>query len=212
MNLPAMNKTVIALCWLSISLSGCAPPHSSNSGYEYTINLNEIDGDELLVELSFSGNLADTSYFCLPKIVPGIYDALNYGKFITDLQASDNNGRALKVNRADINCWEITAATSIATVKYKVNDGWENFDFQGIRPYRSSESHFDSSVVILNSNAVLGYFLDNEHLPFRIRVKKPESFYGATSLTKTKSTEFEDEYVAPDYRTLVDSPMMYAPP
>ena len=212
MNLREMNKSVLTLCSILIPLSGCSDFQSSNSGYEYKINLNEIDGDELRVELTFRGTLGDASSFCFPKIVPRIYDALNYGKFVDDLEAFDRKGRALKVNRTDINCWEISGAKDIATVRYKVDDGWENFDFQGIRPYRSSESHFDSSVVILNTNAVFGYFSQQEHLPFRIRVQKPERFYGATGLTKTESTESEDEYVAPNYRALVDGPILYAQP
>lgn len=212
MNLREMNKTVLTLCSILISLYGCSEFQSSDSGYEYTINLNEIDGDELPVELTFHGALTDVSAFCFPKIVPGIYDALNYGKFVSDLEAFDRKGRALKVNRTDINCWDIGGAKSFVIVKYKANDGWENFDFQGIKPYRSSESHFDRSVVILNANAVFGYFSQQEHLPFGIRVEKPVSFYGTTSLTKTESTESEDEYVAPNYRALVDSPIMYAEP
>ena len=173
MNLPDMNRTVVALCSILILLSGCSEFQSSESGYEHKINLNEIEDDELLVELAFTGELADVSHFCLPKIVPGIYAALNYGRFIDDLEAFDKKGRSLKVHRTDSNCWKINDAKNVATVKYKVNDGWESFDFQGIRPYRSSESHFDSSVVILNANAVFGYFLRHEHLPFRISVKKP---------------------------------------
>jgi predicted metalloprotease with PDZ domain len=212
-----MNKIIVSLCLVLISLSGCSALHLSNSGYNYKINLDKIDGDELLVELTFSGNLVfsgnldDTSHFCLPKIVPGIYDALDYGKFVNDLKAFDNKGKALKVNRIDANCWQINETKNIATINYKVNDGWDDFNFQGIRPYRSSESHFDTSVVILNTNAVFGSFSQNEHLPFKISVKKPESLYGATSLTKTKSTKSEDEYIAPNYRALVDSPIMYAP-
>jgi predicted metalloprotease with PDZ domain len=31
-------------------------------------------------------------------------------------------------------------------------------------------------------------------------------------LTTTRSTKSEDQYIAADYRTLVDSPIMYAPP
>lgn len=207
-----MKKTVVALCSILIWLSGCSGVQPSSSGYEYEINIAEIRDDELLVELTFRGHLGDASRFCLPKIVPGIYDALNYGRFVNELEAFGDKGRALAVHRTDINCWEIQGARNAVTVKYKVNDGWENFDFQGIRPYRSSESHFDSAVVILNANAVFGYFLGKEHFPFRITVKKPESFYGATSLTKTRSTEGQDEYVAPNYRALVDSPIMYSRP
>lgn len=207
-----MNRTLVALCSVLLPLCGCSVFQSSGSGYDYRINLNEIDGDELSVELAFRGNLPNTGDFCLPRIVPGIYDALNYGKFMSDLRAVDHKGQALEVNRTDINCWKIIGANSIASINYKVHDGWKSFDFQGIRPYRSSESHFESSVVILNANAVFGYFSQNEHLPFRITVQKPEDFYGATSLTRTRSTGSEDRYVAPDYRALVDSPIMYARP
>jgi len=206
-----MNKKIVTLCLVLISLSGCSAFHLSNSGYDYKINLDKIENDELLVELVFSGHLADTSNFCFPKIVPGIYDALDYGKFINDLKAFDKKGQSLKVNRTDANCWEIRGANNIATINYKVNDGWENFSFQGIRPYRSSESHFDTSAVILNTNAVFGYFSQSEQLPFKINIKKPEGLYGATSLTRTRSTKTEDQYTAPDYRALVDSPIMYAP-
>lgn len=128
-----MNRTVVALCSILILLSGCSEFQSSESGYEHKINLNEIEDDELLVELAFTGELADVSHFCLPKIVPGIYAALNYGRFIDDLEAFDKKGRSLKVHRTDSNCWKINDAKNVATVKYKVNDGWESFDFQGIR-------------------------------------------------------------------------------
>jgi predicted metalloprotease with PDZ domain len=207
-----MNKTFLTLCWILASLSGCSVLHSSKFGYDYKIDLNKIDDEKLSVELAFSGNLADTSHFCFPKIIPGIYDALDYGKFINDLEAYNNKGQALKISRVDSNCWKVSGAKSVASIRYKVDDGWENFDFKGIRPYRSSESHFDRDVVILNTNAVFGYFSQYEHLPFRISVNKPENFYGATSLTKASSSKTEDQYIAPNYRALVDSPMMYSLP
>lgn len=193
-------------------LFGCSDPRLSTSGYQYKIDLNELDGDELFVELTFSGDLADTSHFCLPRIVPGIYDALDYGKFVNGLAAFDKRGKALNLSRIDTNCWEIDGAKHIATINYKVSHGWENFSFQGIRPYRSSESHFDTDVFILNTHAVFGYFLQSEHLPFTISVKKPEHYYGATSLTTTRITKTEDQFIAPNYRALVDSPIMYSPP
>ncbi len=211
MHIADMNKKFVALCVLLIALAGCAKRDSFAPGYDYKIDLTAIDNDELLVELSFHGHSDDASRFCLPKIVPGIYDALDYGKFVDGLAAFDSRGRALAVSQLDPNCWEIAGVQGGVTLKYNVNDGWERFDFEGIRPYRSSESHFDRSVVILNANSVFEYFVQNEHLPFRISVMKPERFFGATSLTKTKSAKNEDRYLAPNYRALVDSPMLYAP-
>ncbi len=125
--------------------------HSLDAGYDYKINLNKIDGDALVVELTFTGHLTDSSHFCLPKIIPGIYSALDYGKFVANLKAFDESGEALHANRIDTNCWEISGAKNVVTSNYSVNDGWENFTFQGIRPCRSSESHFDTSVAMNSS-------------------------------------------------------------
>lgn len=206
-----MNKTIITFCSILLLLD-CSESKLWASEYHYRIDLNQIAGDSLFVELNFSGSLTDTSYFYLPKIVPGIYDALNYGKFVRNFKAIDKKGQNLKVNRIDNNCWEIIGTKNLASIKYAVNDDWSVFDFKGLRPYRSSECHFDSSVVILNANAVFGYFLHQESLPFKISIKKPESLYGATSLSKIKCTKNEDEYLAPNYRILVDNPMIYSRP
>ncbi|MBW6537026.1 MAG: hypothetical protein K0B11_18610 [Mariniphaga sp.] len=90
------------------------------------------------------------------------------------------------VIQKDENCRQITGANDLAVISYAITGGWEKFDFEGIRPYCSSESHFDSSVVILNANSVFGYFSHQENVPFRINIKKPKEFYGATSLPRAK--------------------------
>ena len=176
------------------------------------INLNKIGNDKLLVELNFTGKLPDTSYFYLPKIVPGVYDDLNYGKFVSNFRAIDKNEQSLKVNQIDENCWEIIGTKELSNIKYVVDDGWKDFNFEGIRPYRSAENHFDSSIVILNANSTFGYFYHQENIPFRININKPTDFYGATSLPKTNSSKNEDEFLAENYRTLVDNPIMYSHP
>lgn len=205
-----MSKFKNIACLILFLLCGCSKIELSNSEYQYRIDLVEIVGDELLVELNFTGKLNDTSYFYLPKIVPGIYDDLNFGKFVTNFSAINKKGQKLNLNRIDSNCWEIIGAKDLSRIKYTVNDGWSQFDFGGIRPYRSAESHFDSLVVILNANAVFGYFSKQENFPFKIHIKRPENFYGATSLPKELCSKNEDVFLAQDYRTLVDNPIMYS--
>lgn len=205
-----MNKLIIVFC--AFVFSGCVQVERDAPGYLYTINLEKIENNRLFVELKFTGSLTDTSYFCFPKIVPGIYDDLNYGKFIRDFKAVDKKGELLHVMQKDENCREITGTNDLAVISYAVTGGWEKFDFEGIRPYRSSESHFDSSVVILNANSVFGYFSHQENIPFRINIKKPEEFYGATSLPRVRSSKTEDRFTAENYRILVDNPIMYSCP
>jgi predicted metalloprotease with PDZ domain len=205
-----MNKLI--LVFYALVFSGCGQVERDDPKYLYTVNLEKVENNRLFVDLKFTGSLQDTSYFCFPKIVPGIYDDLNYGKFIHDFKAIDKNGQSLDVRQTDENCREITGTKDLAGISYTVTGGWEKFDFEGIRPYRSSESYFDSSVVILNANSVFGYFSYQENIPFRINIKKPEEFYGATSLPRVKSSKKEDHFIAGNYRTLVDNPIMYSCP
>lgn len=205
-----MKKIIFIYC--ALILSGCSKLKANEPEYKYKINLDKIENDKLLVELNFTGKLTDTSYFYFPKIVPGIYNDLNYGKFVSHFQAIDKKGKYLKVNQIDVNCWKIIGTKELAAIKYAVDDGWEKFDFEGIRPYRSAENHFDSSVVILNANSTFGYFYHQENIPFRININKSEDLYGATSLPKTKISKNEDEFIVENYRILVDNPIMYSHP
>src|SRR5690606_6198814 len=102
-----MTKPFIACCSILILLIGCSKSNVSEPQYHYNIDLIKISGEELVVELDFTGHLPDTSYFYLPKIVPGIYDALNYGKFVNNFKAFNKAGDALKINRLDDNGWQI---------------------------------------------------------------------------------------------------------
>jgi predicted metalloprotease with PDZ domain len=201
----------VVFCSL-LFLAGCKNILPEKKGYSYRIDLTTITDDKLAVELLFSGNLADTSHFFLPKIVPGIYDELNFGKYLIDFQAFDKKGKSLNVKKSDENSWRIIGSKNLKSICYNINDGWEKFDFQDLRPYRSSESHFDSSVIVLNPGSVFGYFGNNKDLPFQINIKKPAGFYAATSLQNTKSSEYNDLFTTENYRLLADNPLLYSLP
>jgi predicted metalloprotease with PDZ domain len=165
-----------------------------------------------MVELNFSGDLTDTNYFCLPKIIPGIYDDVNFGKFLSDFQAFDREENRLNITKIDENSWKISNSGKLKKIRYRIDDGWENFDSEDLRPYRSAESSFNDSVLILNTHSLFGYFKDHTNLPFRINIQKQKGFYAATSLSRIKSSKSEDEFLAPNYNQLVDNPIMYSLP
>jgi len=101
----------------------------------------------------------------LPKIVPGIYDDTNFGKFVHDFRAFNATGELLEVKQLDINCWQLFNAEELDKIEYVAAHGWNNFDFQDIRPYRSAESHLGEGVFILNPNAIFGYLKNQVNLP-----------------------------------------------
>ncbi|MGA9239021.1 hypothetical protein [Robiginitalea sp.] len=205
-----MNKMVYFI--ILVILSGCKADITEPQEYRYITDLTKVEDGSIPVQLQFSGILPDTAYFCLPKLVPGIYDDTNFGKFVNDFKAFNAEGERLEVNKLDINCWQIFKAAGLDRIEYFARQGWNNFDFEDPRPYRSAESFFSEAVCILNPNSIFGYFKDQEDLPYHVVVKKNESLYGASSLEKRSVSKNQDEFSAENYRYLVDNPVMYAEP
>lgn len=156
----------------------------------------------------------DTLRYYLPRIVPGIYGAMNFGQYVQGFEAFDTDGKALPVSRVDTNTWEIRGAKSLALVRYSVDDTWDDFE-KNFRQdfYKSAGSMWRrDSVMVLNHNCVLGYFEGMKDMPYKVTYHRPAGFFGATALHRQDGTETSDVFVAPSYRALVDAPVLYARP
>lgn len=206
-----MKYTVHLAILLLLTLS-CNTNEAEKQEYRYITDLTKTEDGRIPVELQFSGDLPDTAYFCLPKIVPGIYDDTNFGKFVHDFKAYTAKGEHIEVRQLNTNCWQLFNAKELDKIEYVVSQGWGSFDFEDLRPYRSAESHFGEDIFILNSNAIFGYFKNQEDLPYRIIIKKREDLYGSSSLEKRSISKSQDEFKAESYRYLVDNPMIYSLP
>ena len=56
--------------------------------YRYSINLNQVKKDTLSVRLEVPLIKQNTLTFVVPKIVPGIYGAMNFGQYVSDFKQS----------------------------------------------------------------------------------------------------------------------------
>ncbi|CAL2088986.1 conserved protein of unknown function [Tenacibaculum sp. 190524A02b] len=189
-------------------------PNTHNTGYIYEVDLKNLVNDKIKVTLTYKSNktLKDTTTFCLPKIIPGIYNATNFGKYVTTIKAFSTLNKELKVVQEGLNCWKIIKASTLKKITYQVSDGWEEFDFTDLRPYRSAESSFSKDRFILSPPSIFGYFKTLKNLPFTITIKKPKKLFGATALPKKITNQFLDTYKANNYLELLDSPLMYTVP
>lgn len=209
------NFPLIAMLFLAY---GCSAPKKSTTPktkieYRYEVDLFDYVDDQLEINLLVSNLKEQTATFCLPKIVPGIYGAMNFGQYITNFQVYDESGSTLPVNRLDENCWEILKAHKLHCISYDVDDVWEAFDFsleQGF--YRSAGTSFQEHAFVLNNNCLFGYFRGFENSPFQINISS--HLYGATSLKKlnNKSRPETDVFLVEDYHELVDHPILYSVP
>ncbi|NRA51648.1 MAG: hypothetical protein HRU12_21195 [Phaeodactylibacter sp.] len=197
-------------------LIGCAPSFDTllQQGYQYTLDLTNVEDDKLAVTLEIQLINKDTLIFCMPKIVPGIYGAMDFGQYVTEFYAEDVNGVSLHIHRLDTNRWVIiNSDRALKKITYKVNDVWEQYDnTQSGNMYRSAGSSFQSEAVVINHNGLFGYLEGWEELPVSLEITKPSVWYAATSLQNQSKIPEVDHFLAKDYHSLVDAPILYSEP
>jgi len=167
------------------------------------------------VRVDLPASASAEALFVFPKLVPGVYGALNQGLYVTDLQAFDQRGRRLAVTRQDTNSWRITAARRLHHLTYAVAATPEFRTAPGQRPpfYRSAgSSYHPDSAFVLNYSTFVGYLQGQAEQPYRVQFTKPAGFYGASSSPPKPLTDSTEVAAAASYRELVDAPVLYARP
>lgn len=212
-------STFTWLLLLPVLLSSCKttqPISTDNQSalrYHYQVDLNALEEDKLTVILDIEGLVPEHLTFCLPKIVPGIYGAMDFGQYVSNFSARDRKGNALRVQQLDTNCWSIDEAYELERITYQVDDSWEEFGRNNTKGfYRSSASSFRDSTFVLNSNCLFGYFREYTQMPVEVLFDKPAFLYGASSLDEVGESAKQDSFSVPSYHDLLDQPILYAQP
>lgn len=181
-----------------------------------TIDLNTIVDDKVKVTITTPTFTTDEVVYHMPKIIPGTYSEDDYGKMIDDLKAFDKKGTALTVTKLDTNSWTIKSAKSLSTITYLVND---TYDTEGGRGFGKEDIFSPAGTNIaegknfmLNNHGFVGYFNDNQEMPYNMTVLHPETLFGATSLTDSDASTTSDLFQVSRYNELVDNPIMYSKP
>ena len=106
------SKFLIIILLIGVSVSGFAQSKKGGA-YQYTIDLTKVVDDKLFVELSTPSVTSEEITFYLPKIIPGTYSIADYGRFVSDLQATDKKGNKLTVEKLNDNAWKIKNASKL---------------------------------------------------------------------------------------------------
>ena len=176
------------------------------------VDLRDQASDRLKVELIVPPLGDAPLFFALPRIVPGIYGAMDHGRLAGTVEAFDGDGNPMPIERVEVGRWRLPDPRGLHRITYSVDDGWEEFDIRfTMGNYRSSEGTVKPEAVVINHNTMLGYFEGHEHLPYTLHLKKPAAHYAATSLPRTEETPEMVTFQAKSYRHLVDNPMMISP-
>lgn len=182
-------------------------------GYQYAVRLADVNNDELNVELLVPEGATKESKirFHLPSIIPGTYKIHNYGRFIQVFSAFDKKGNRLKVNRPEVNTWEISDADKLYRITYFVEDTWDSYQNNPI--FEPSGTCIEkNSLYLVNPCGFFGWLEGLEKLPFYVSIEKPSEFYGATSLKRLRGSADMDVFRATNYHELIDNPILYTVP
>ncbi len=205
-----MTKRIALLIILLVS-SNSYSQITQDDKYKYSVDLNNVTDNKLTIELITPKTDASVVRFMLPAMVPGTYSVYNFGRFVSDLKAFDNSGNELAVTKPDIDSWEIANAADLYRITYKVRQTFGDKEEPKIfEPVGTGIS--EGEVFVFNNQGFFGYFdglLKNE---FELKFKKPQGFFGATSMIPVSRDDTEEIFTAPDYNTVVDNPIMFTVP
>ncbi|MFM8912364.1 MAG: peptidase M61, partial [Flammeovirgaceae bacterium] len=98
-------------------------------------------------------------------------------------------------------------------VTYTVDDTWDTPKVKEDIFEPGGTSFEKDTAFVLNTFGIIGYLRGNDKKPYQLKVNRPISFYGSTSLEiKKANTPNEDLFETDSYHTLADAPILYSKP
>ncbi|MDJ1505475.1 peptidase M61 [Xanthocytophaga agilis] len=199
-----MSLTIVVTAW------AVEPPKTPF--YQFTIDLTKVKQDKVGVNLIVAPQTKKEVTYYLPKIVPGTYANYDFGRFVSEFQARDKQGKPLQIEKVDENSWKIKQANLLHRISYTVEDTWDT-DLEGEFVFEPGGTNIEEEKnFVLNTHGFFGYLDDQKRVSYEVNVVKPAGFYGSTPLNTSKVTGNTDTYLLNSYNELVDSPMMYNKP
>jgi len=208
-----MKFRFLTLSALFLCLNTFAQKVSQNTSYQFFVDLTKVQNDKLEVSLITPKISKDEVVYNMPKIVPGTYANYDFGRYVSDFKAFDPNGKSLSIEKVDKNSYKIKGAKRLNKITYLVDDTWDSPEIAGEYVFEPAGTDVEENKLFaINAHGFFGYFTDMKRQIYELTFTKPTGFYGASSLTTSKSDEKNDTFIVPNYNDLVDAPIMYSMP
>lgn len=204
-------KKIFLGSFLLLQLAVFAGPTGERTKYTISVDLNKVTNDMLDVEVIVPSVTKDIIEFQMPKMVPGTYAIYDFGRFLNNLKAFDEQGNELTVKSITENRWQINNATKLYRITYRVEDTFDTKqDNKIFEPAGTSLE--EGKVFVLNTFGFFGYLDGMKNVPFELNVTRPKNFLGTSSLDKGPTTGNTDMFKANNYFDFHDSPILYCEP
>ncbi len=198
-----MKKTLSCLL-LSFALAGLAPVQAQKKGEVlYEVNLNDRADDLFKVKIAVKKLKEENNIFQFAATAPGTYQTMDIGRFVRSFKALDKKGREIAVEKINANQWKISKPKKVRSIEYTIA---ETFDTPVTENhiYEMCGTSIEDDHVLINGQAVFGYFSNMQEADLRIKLLYPQEWLAGTALTKDE----DGYYLATDFDHIVDSPIL----
>lgn len=185
-------------------------PAMAEKAYDYHINLVDMNRNMILITLKCADFGADELIYHFPKTVPGTYKEADYGRFVKQFSAQDNNGNELPVKKSGKNSYIISNAAGLESLSYWLAPTWDKK--YSLKVWPMAGTGFKEGEYFALNSGPYGYFEGEELNPVKLTFTTPSNLYPMTVLEHDNLSDGRVEITARDYHHLVDCPIMFAPP
>jgi predicted metalloprotease with PDZ domain len=161
----------------------------------YMVSFPNIAHHEAQIELIVSDIPTRTAVFRMSRSSPGRYATHEFGKNIYDVQAFDQNGRPLTVNRVDGDVYEVGRHSGYIRVRYTLFANYADGTYAGIDP----------DGVHLNMPAAFLWMKGMDNTPITIHFNVPAEWHW-TIATQLKPTGDSLTFQARSFQYFMDCP------
>ena len=209
------KKHLLSLFAGLLLLQGCATLRKNDTTTKKTniiethIDLNNVVDDRLVVSLDPMPFPKGEVTFYMPSVIPGTYEYSNFGRFVTDFKAFDNDNQLLEVVRENKNTWKIPEGQKLDRISYLVDDTFDSEDGKEIYPMGGTKIEKDE-VFLLNLHGMVGYFDGGKEWSYRLSIDSPEDLVPFSSLQSVSHSPTKDVFFAKRYFNIIDDPILFS--
>lgn len=171
--------------------------------HKFYVNLNEREEDLFHVTLYPEKLTEKNKIFNFVATAPGTYQLMNIGRYVRSFKVFDKKENEIAVEKISENRWSISNPENVEKIVYSVAETWDT-PVDKYQIYLMAGTSIEKDHVLLNNQAVFGYFDGMQNYPINIKLDYPEDWKIGTALNKNE----DGFYTALNYDYLVDSPIL----
>jgi predicted metalloprotease with PDZ domain len=172
----------------------------------YEVDITHRADDRFRVTVRLDAMESADSIFQFAATAPGTYQVMDIGRYVSDFQAFDDQGRAVPVTRVSTNQWRFARPEDVRTVRYAIAETWDT-PVTEHDVYMMCGTSLEDDHALVNPHAVMGYPARRQADAVRVRYELPAEWKVGSALVPGA----DGWYHAEDYDQLVDSPFLMGP-